>query len=165
LRAAGLSVFQDDSLAARQHRLAVQGPAAAARFGLLAGALGLLLAAAALSVAAGADRGGWAGELRGLRAQGLPGAAVTSIGFGGYVTVAVLGVLSGLSGTVVARYLAGTLAPVFVDGWATLPVPHGLRPGALGLAALAGLIVLGAAGWLAAAALVRAARRDNGAAG
>ncbi|MEU7876473.1 FtsX-like permease family protein, partial [Dactylosporangium sp. NPDC049140] len=50
LRAAGLTVLGEDSVAARADRLAARGPAVAERYRLFAAALGLLAAAAALAV-------------------------------------------------------------------------------------------------------------------
>src|SRR5207248_1872253 len=73
LRAAGLMVLGEDSVTGRQDRLDRQSTAATQRFQLLTAALGLLLAAAAVWVAAAVERGPRAGELVDLRAQVLPG--------------------------------------------------------------------------------------------
>src|SRR5207248_956087 len=128
LRAAGLMVLGEDSVTGRQDRLDRQSTAATQRFQLLTAALGLLLAAAAVWVAAAVERGPRAGELVDLRAQGLPGRVARDVGYGGYAALVGFGVLAGLLGTVLAHWLADVRLPVFADSWATLPSPTGLRP-------------------------------------
>jgi putative ABC transport system permease protein len=159
LRAAGLTVVAEDTLSARERRLAGQGPAAAARFALLAAAVGLLLAAAALSVAAAAARPARTRELVDLRTQGLPAGTASAVGYAGYAALVVLGVLAGVVATVLARAVADVAAPLFVDGWSTLPDPGGLHAGALGGTVLAAVLVLGATAWRAGRALAGAVRR------
>jgi len=158
LRKAGLIVLSDDSAPAREARLAGEGPAASQRFQLLTALLGLLLAAAAVTVAAAVERTPRATELADLRTQGLPARTARAVASRGYAVLTVLGVLAGLLATVVAQWLADVRLPLFVDSWATLPPPGGPRPGALLLAGLAAAMVLGVAAWAAARALVRRLR-------
>jgi hypothetical protein len=158
LRSAGLTVLSDVSAPDREDRLASAGPAATQRFQLLTALLGLLLAAAAVTVAAAVERTPRATELVDLRTQGLPAGIARAVASRGYAVLIGLGVLAGLAGTVVAHWLADVRLPLFVDSWTTLPPPGGPRAGALLLAGLAATVVLGVAAWAAAVALIRRLR-------
>jgi putative ABC transport system permease protein len=158
LQAGGLTVLRDDSLAARQRRLAGQGPAVAAWFQLLAGAAGLLLAAATLAVAVAVDRAEHVGALRALRAQGLSHRAALAVGYAGHAALVVLGLVGGLLAAVVAHYGVNVPAQAFADGWNALPVPDGLRPAVLAVAGLVALVILGLTWWASAAPLARELR-------
>ncbi|MFC0530038.1 FtsX-like permease family protein [Phytohabitans kaempferiae] len=156
LREQGLVVLADDSIAAAQGRYSEQGPPFALRFQLIAGVLGVLLAALALAVAAAVERPDRAAELAALRAQGLSRRAVRTIGHGGYAVLVVAGVVVGIAAAALGGSLVEAAVPVFVDDWGVLPVPTGPQALPLLLAGLGGLLVLGATGAVAAAQLVRA---------
>jgi hypothetical protein len=156
LREQGLAVLADDSIDSALGRYGEQGPPLALRFQLLAGALGVFLAALALAVAAAVERPDRAAELSALRAQGLSRRAVRLIGYGGYAVLVVAGVVIGIGAAALGGTLVEAAVPVFVDDWAVLPVPSGPQAPALLLAALGGLVVLGVTGAVAAGQLVRA---------
>ncbi|WP_345514776.1 FtsX-like permease family protein [Phytohabitans houttuyneae] len=156
LREQGLAVHADDSIDAARARYGEQGPPLALRFQLLAGALGVFLAALALAVAAAVERPDRAAELSALRTQGLSRRAVRLIGYGGYAVLVVAGVAIGIGAAALGGTLVEAAVPVFVDDWAVLPVATGPRAPALALAALGGLVVLGFTGAVAASQLVRA---------
>ncbi|MET8148767.1 ABC transporter permease [Actinoplanes sp. NPDC049668] len=159
LTRAGLTVGAEESVAARARELDDQAPAAVTRFSLLAGAVALLLAAAALGVAGAVDRRPRLEQLRALRVQGLPARVAVGTAYAGTAALVLVGLLAGLSAAALARPLVGITVPAFTDGWEVLP-----RPGALGLPALAfagliALVLLGVTGWLAVLSLARGLRR------
>lgn len=159
LRAQGLSVLTEDSTGAARGRLDRQGPPAARRFQLLAAAIGLLLAAGALTVSATVERPVRAAEFDALRAQGLAAATVRSAAYGSHLALVAGALLTGILAALLAYAVVEVTLPIFVDGWAVLPI--GTAPGwaALGVAAGAVLAVLGSTAALAAGRLVRAVRR------
>ncbi|MFV2018093.1 FtsX-like permease family protein [Micromonospora sp. LOL_023] len=156
LTAQGLTIIDTDSRDDVIEQLGRQGPPSALRFQLAAGLIGLLLAAGALAVVAAVERDDRAAELAALRRQGLPAAAVARIAYGGYAVAVGLAVLIGLLVTIVARLPIQQTIPIFVDNWAVLPLRIGPQPGPLLAAVLVATVVLGAAGALAGARLVRA---------
>ncbi|BCB82029.1 hypothetical protein GCM10022251_52820 [Phytohabitans flavus] len=156
LREQGLATFADDSIGSALDQYGEQGPPLALRFQLLAGALGVLLAALALAVAAAVERPDRSAELSALRAQGLSLRAVRLIAYGGYAVLVLAGVVIGIAAAALGGTLVEAAVPVFVDDWAVLPVPTGPQAPALLVAALGGLVVLGATGAVAAGQLVRA---------
>ena len=158
LRGAGLSVLGDDSVQARAARLASQGSAVSVRFGLLGGAIALLLAAAAVAVAAAVDRGSQADQLQSLRTQGLARRAAIVVAYSGQAALVVAGLLGGLLAAAVASPLARVSAPRFTDGWQVIGLPDPLQPGVLGAAGLVTMLVLGLIWWLSARPLARALR-------
>ncbi|MDY7090853.1 MAG: FtsX-like permease family protein, partial [Actinomycetota bacterium] len=132
LRAAGLVVTGEDTVARRSSRLAEQGPAAIARFGLLGGVVGLLLAAATLAVAGAVDRRRRLEHLRALRLQGLPLSAAVGTAYAGAWVLIVAGVVVGLVAAVIADPLARVAVRGFTDGWDVLPLPGALGWPAVG---------------------------------
>jgi putative ABC transport system permease protein len=158
LRGQGLTVLAEDSIAAARARYDEQGPPLATRFQLLAGVIGLLLAAGVLTVAAAVERPDRAAELAALRRQGMDLRSVRLIGYGGYAALAGACVVVGVAATALAGVLLEAAVPVFVDDWGVLPVHTGPAAVPLVAAGLAALAVLGAAGAVAAAHLVRAVR-------
>lgn len=162
LREAGLVVLADDTLLARQARLAEQGPAVSTWFRLLAAAAGLLLAAAALSVAATVDRSARAVDLRALRTQGLSRRAAITIGYAGYATLVPVGVLCGLVASALAGGLVGLPEPMFTDGGQLVVASAGVHPVVLGVAGLVALAVLGLTWWASVAPLRRQLRLIGG---
>ncbi|MGI5242177.1 hypothetical protein [Dactylosporangium sp. CA-139066] len=150
LGAAGLRVVAEDSTAAAHRRLDGYGPAAALRYGLLAGVLALLLVAGAFGVAGATQRPDTDAQLLALRVQGAPRRVVRAAGFVAATVPAVAGVLIGLLSAVVARLLADAPVDPFADGWSVLPPPTG--PAAVPLVAGAAAAALG----LAAVALLTA---------
>jgi predicted lysophospholipase L1 biosynthesis ABC-type transport system permease subunit len=156
LREQGVTVLADDTVGAARERYAEQGPPLALRFQLLTGALGVLLAALALAVAAAVERPDRSAELAALRAQGLSLRAVRLISYGGYAVLVLAGVAIGIVAAALGGAVVEAAMPVFVDDWAVLPVLTGPQAPALLLAGLGGLLVLGATGAVAAGQLVRA---------
>ena len=161
LTAAGLTVVADDSVAARADRLAEQGPAVVARFGLLAAGIGLLMAAATVAVAAAVDRGSQADQLLALRTQGLSRRSAIVTGYVGPAALILAGLLGGVLAAAIARPTAGVVAAPFTDGWRVVAVPGVLGGGVLAVAALLALVTLGLTGWLSVLPLVRGLRRGD----
>jgi putative ABC transport system permease protein len=158
LRRNGLSIVSDDSVPARADRLGRQGPSAGSRFALLAGAIGLLFAAAAIAVAGAVDRRTRLDELAALRVQGLPPRAARAASWAGTAGLIVCGLAGGLFAAVLARPLARTAVPAFTDGWNVLAPPGPLSFVAVALAGLIALIVLGLVGWLSVLPVLRRLR-------
>jgi hypothetical protein len=158
LRANGLTILDGDSVSADLTRLGTAGLTAALRFQLLTAIVGVLLGAAAVTVAGAVERQPRAAELAALRAQGLAGRDARLIGYGGWAVLVGLAVLAGVLGAVLARFLAGSGLPVFADFWAVVPSPSGLRPLSLLLSAAAAAVLLGAVGLAAGYQLDRAVR-------
>jgi hypothetical protein len=159
LRRNGLSVVNDESVAERANRLGRQGPAAGARFALLCGAIGLLLAAATIAVAGAVDRRARLDELSALRMQGLPRRAGVVASWAGTAGLVLTGLTGGLLAAVLGGPLARTAVPAFTDDWNVLPAPGPLSPTAFGLAGLLALATLGLAAWLTVLALLRQLRK------
>jgi putative ABC transport system permease protein len=158
LTAGGLVVLGDDTVTGRAGRLGEQGPSAASRFGLVAGVVALLLAAAAVAVAAAVDRRTRLDELRALRAQGLPGRVAVATGWAGTAALVLAGLLGGIAAAAVARPLARTGVPPFTDGWDVLPPPAALGAAPLAVAGSVALAVLGLTAWLSVRPLIRRLR-------
>ncbi|GIH13505.1 ABC transporter permease [Rugosimonospora africana] len=158
LHASGLTILRTDSIGADLTRLGTAGLTAAQRFALLTAIVGVLLGAAAVTVAGAVEREPRAAELSALRTQGLTGRAARAIGYGGYATPVGLAVLSGVAGAVLARFLAGSGLPVFADLWAVIPAPTGLRPLSLLLSAAGAAVLLAGAAVVAGYQLNRVMR-------
>ncbi|WP_326562913.1 FtsX-like permease family protein [Micromonospora sp. NBC_01796] len=156
LRAQGLTIVDTDSMASVQDRLGRQGPPSTLRFQLLAGVIGLLLAAGAFTVAAAVERGDRRADLVALRVQGLPPGAVRRVAYGGDLLLVGCAVLLGVGAAVLAGAVLRSTMPLFVDGWRLLPTSTAPGGPALLLAALGGLVVLGGAAAIASTQLVRA---------
>lgn len=161
LEAAGLTITSDQSVTGRAAQLGEQGPAVISRFALVAGVVGLLLAAAAIGVAGAVDRRTRLEQLAALRLQGLGGKVAVLTAYAGMGVLVVAGLTAGLVAAAVARPLAGVVVPPFTDGWDVLPLPGALGPVALAAAGLIALVVLGATGWLAVLPLIRRLRREG----
>ena len=158
LKQNGLSIVADDSVPALSGRLGRQGPSADSRFALLAGVIGLLLAAATVAVAGAVDRRTRLDELTALRVQGLNQPTAVVAGWAGTAGLIVAGLIGGLLAAVLAQPLARTTVPGFTDGWAVLAPPTPLSAAAVALAALVALVALGLVGWLSVLPLVRRLR-------
>ncbi|MFB9447199.1 hypothetical protein Dvina_29295 [Dactylosporangium vinaceum] len=146
LRAAGLQVIGEDSIAAGRDRLAHLGPAAALRFHLLAAALALLLACAALTTVAAVQRRGRRAEILALRRQGVPAHVLRAAGRWSALAPVALALGIGLVAAACSRRLLRSPVRPFTDGW---PVTE---PPVSAVALLAAVAV--AAACFAAAALV-----------
>jgi putative ABC transport system permease protein len=155
LRANGLTVLDDASAAEQAGRLAAQGTAVGTTFELLAAAVGLLLAAATVAVAAAVERGQQLDQLNALRVQGLPLRTAVGIGYAGNAVLVVAGLIAGLLAAAVARPAVGVTVRPFTDNWTLIPPPGALGVGALALAGLVALLTLGVTSWLAVRPLVR----------
>ncbi|GAA3916166.1 FtsX-like permease family protein [Actinoplanes auranticolor] len=155
LRAGGLTVLDDTAVAEQAARLEDQGTAVGATFAMLAAAVGLLLAAAAVAVAAAVERGPQRDQLSALRLQGLPLRAAVTIGYAGSAALMAASLLAGLLAAAVARPAVGVTVRPFTDDWTLIPPPGALSPGALAAAGLIALLTLGVTSWLAVRPLVR----------
>jgi len=120
--------------------------------------IGLLLAAAAVTVAGAVDRRTRLGELSALRVQGLSRRTAVTAGWAGTAALILAGLLGGIGAAALAQPLARVAVPAFTDGWAVLPPPGPLGAVVLGLAGLLALAVLGLAGWLSVLPLLRRLR-------
>jgi hypothetical protein len=161
LKQNGLSIVDDESVPALKDRLGRQGPSAGARFALLSGVIGLLLAAAAIAVAGAVDRRTRLNELAALRVQGLPRPAALVASWAGTAGLILTGVAGGLLAAVAAHPLARTAVPAFTDGWVVLAPPGPLSAGAVGLAGLVALVVLGLVACLSVLPLLRRLREGG----
>ncbi|GAA0496224.1 hypothetical protein Ade02nite_17480 [Paractinoplanes deccanensis] len=148
--AIGLPVLADRTADGRAEQLAGEGGVVTAPFGLFTVAVALLVAGTLVAIASSAERESQLGQLRALRAQGLPRATALAIGYAGQAALVVAGVCGGVVAALVARPVADVTAPPFADGWRVLPPPAALGPGPLAVAAVAGLAVLGVTAWLSA---------------
>jgi putative ABC transport system permease protein len=158
LTAQGLTIVDDDTVAGVTDRLNSEGPPAALRFQVIAGLIGLLLAAGAFTVVATVERPERAAELGALRVQGLPPRAARAVAYGGYAGLALAAVLLGAAASALAQAVTRRPVPLFIDGWGVLPVAIGPQPLPVLAALVLGVLVAGAAGVAAAARLVRAIR-------
>jgi hypothetical protein len=130
LRAAGLTVLAEDSVAGADARQSRYGPAAALRFTLAAGVVNLVVAGLALAVVATVQRRVRTDELMALRQQGVPAPALRRAGRWAALAPAAMGVVVAVCTAIAARMVASSPVPAFTDGW---PDP----PDAVGAAALA----------------------------
>ena len=158
LRAAGLTITSDRTVAGREEQLAAQGGVAAARFGLLTVVIALLLAAGAVAVTAAADRESYARQLRALRVQGLTERNAVSAGRLGIAALVVAGLVAGVLAAQLVVPIVDLTAPAFGDGWRVVPPPGPLAPVALGAAALVAALTLALTGLLSARPLTREVR-------
>jgi hypothetical protein len=158
LESNGLSILDDESVAARQDRLGQHGPSAGARFALLSGTVGLLLAAATIAIVGAVDRRTRLNEMAALRVQGLPQRVAVVASWAGTAGLILAGLAGGLAAAALAHPLARTVVPGFTDDWAVLAPPAPLSTVAVALAGLIALTLLGLAGWLSVRALLRRLR-------
>jgi putative ABC transport system permease protein len=158
LRQAGLDVVGEDTITRRSDRLAEQAPSAIARFGLVGGAVGLLLAAATVGVASAVDRRSRLEQLRALRLQGLSLRVALGTAYAGTLVLILVALIAGLVAAAVANPLARVAVRGFTDGWNVLAPPGALGWTALSLAGAVGLVLLGLVGWLSVLPLVRRLR-------
>jgi hypothetical protein len=117
LRASGVQILTDTTVADEENQLAHSGPGLSLRFGLFAAVVLLLLGAGILLVAASVDRSDRAAELAALRRQGLPRRAVRTACH--VATLGVVGVatVAGVVAALVARFVVAAALPVFTDDW------------------------------------------------
>ncbi|MCU7722555.1 ABC transporter permease [Actinoplanes sp. KI2] len=149
LRATGLTVLDDRSTAARAAALAATGAVITAPFDLFTAAMAVLVAAAMVYVATTAGREPRASLLQALRAQGLARDTAVTAGYAGTAVLVPAGVAGGVLAAVAARPIAAVTAPAFTDGWRVVAPPGVLGAAPLAVAAAAGLVTFGLAGWLA----------------
>ncbi|GAB2577100.1 hypothetical protein Aab01nite_12100 [Paractinoplanes abujensis] len=146
--AIGLPVLADRTAGARARDLAADASVVTAPFGLFTAVVAALVAAGLLALAAAVDREAQLENLRALRAQGLTRRVALGTTYAGAGSLALAGLLGGLTAALAARPIAAVTVPGFPDGWRVVPPPDALGPAALAAAAVAGLIVLGATAWL-----------------
>jgi hypothetical protein len=161
LKAAGLVIVSDETLASVRTRFQHQGPATALRFELFTAAVGVLLAAGLLIVAAAVERRPRATELSALRTQGMSERAVRSAGYGSYAAVVIGAVAAGVVASLLAEVTINAALPIFVDGWSVLATGTGPEPVPIGVAAAVTLVLLGLAAFFAVRLMVRAVRHPE----
>jgi putative ABC transport system permease protein len=147
LRAGGVTVLGEQTLAGIRHGLATDATGTASRYRLVGALLALTLAGVAVLLVGAVERPGRAGELRALRCQGLSGAAARAVAWHGYALPGLAALVVGLVVAALARALVGD---PLVSGAATA------GPGRLALGALVSLAVLGPAVALCGARLAAA---------
>jgi hypothetical protein len=123
LTAAGLRVVGSQSRADRVRLLAAQGPSIVLRFLLIAALVGTVLAVANYVVLAAVERDTRAEEFAALRRQGLTERVVWRVGVGSHAAVGLIPIVVAGLAAVGLRPLLGRIFPIFVDGYAVLPVP------------------------------------------
>jgi hypothetical protein len=159
LRAHGLFIVDDESIAARVTQLRTQGPAVALAYLFAVALAGFVLAVAAFGLAAAVERPTRSEELAALRRQGLSRAMVARTAYGGYLSFAVVAVGLGVLTALLAGRIIGP-PRVFDDGWALVP-PAGLGVAGLALIAGAVVVVVGLTAVLVSAALTRSVHRGG----
>jgi predicted lysophospholipase L1 biosynthesis ABC-type transport system permease subunit len=135
LRDAGLTVRGERTVDRLTADLQQQGPGAVRRYQLMVFALGVLIAAFALALAAAVDRRTRADELIALRRQGLDRRTVRSIVFLDYGVPLGVAVAAGFAAGAAAAWLPLPSPAVFSDGWQVIDPPDGLSWPQFGLAA------------------------------
>jgi hypothetical protein len=163
LRDHGLSIVDDESIAARLSQLRAQGPAVALRYLLVVALVGFALAVAALGIAVAVERPDRAEELVALRWQGLKPRTAARVAYGGYLAFAVVAVVLG----VVTALLAGRLIGpprVFGDGWSVIVVPSVAGPTLAEIVAVlaAAVVVVALLAAASLAGIVRRAAPESG---
>jgi len=161
LRKAGLTVLAEDSTAARASRFAQRGHSITLPFGLFTVAVGLLLAAVMVAVAAAVEREPHLAQLRALRVQGLPRRAAETAGSAGTAALVVAGLIAGVAAAFLAGPVAVVVAPPFADGWRMIPPRAVLSDAPLALATLIALALLAVAAGLAVLPLIRRLRAGD----
>jgi putative ABC transport system permease protein len=157
LRDNGLTINSDRTQAQLRDDLQRQGPGAVRRFQLVVFALGVLIAAFAVALAAAVDRRTRASELIALRRQGLARRAVRSVVLLDYGVPLGIAVVAGLAAGAASAWLPLPAPAVFSDGWKVITPPDGLSWSQFGLAAAA-------VGVIMVATLILVARRLTGSA-
>lgn len=148
-----VTVVGEQTVAQRRAQLLDRGSGQAVRLNLIAGLLGLALAAAAIAVVAALERDRRVAELRALRVQGLPPGAAAACGRLTYAGLVGGGLLAGVAAAAASWAAVRKVVPAFVDGWTATSVPHAPRPAVAGLALLLAAAALLGAGALAARAI------------
>ncbi len=152
----GVRVLAERTVTQRASDLAGHGPGLALRFQYFSAAVILLLAAGTVVVGSTVEHQGRVAELVALRGQGLTGREVAVAGYAGTGFLLGTALLTGVFSALVAQLAVTASLPVFADGWALLPLPSGVTPGSLGVAATTVLAVIGLAALAGAARLVGA---------
>jgi putative ABC transport system permease protein len=161
LRANGLSVAGDETVAQRAARYEAQGTTVGATFAWLAAVVSLLLAASIVAVAMTVESGPLGAMLRVLRTQGLPRPVAARVAHVGSAALIVAGTAVGLLAAFSARLMVGVAVEPFTDGWDLTASPGPLGPAALGAAGLIALLVLGPTAWLSVRPVVRTVTRTD----
>jgi hypothetical protein len=161
LRAQGLIVLGDSTTAGLAARWAAGADVVTESFGLLASVVMLLLAAVMIAVLATVERSPRLEQLRALRMQGLPRGVALATAYAAPAAVVSTGLLGGVAAALAARPIAHVVAPPFADGWRLIPAPGALGAASLGVAAVAGLVVLAAAAWLSVRPLAHRLREGS----
>jgi hypothetical protein len=157
----GLVVSGQQSIASQAATYAREPAVAGLRFQVIAGFIGIALAAAALLLVSSVERRPRARELVALRHQGVSAAATRVIASLGYATLAAAAVLAGLLGAVLDRTLAGS-GPLFRDRWHVLAPPPSLPASQFVILAVTAVLAFGFATLVAAHQLTAAIRAQTG---
>jgi hypothetical protein len=161
LRAAGLAVVAERSLAVEAERQERHGPALALRFYLVVAVAAVALGLGGVAVVASTERAALAAQLRALRIQGVPAGIVWRVGFGGHAALTALAAVVGTAAAGLAWWVARRTLPLFSDGGEAFYAPPWPRPLVVLGAVSAALLVLTAAGAAATLGLRRAVERDT----
>jgi hypothetical protein len=159
LRAQGLSIVDDESVAGRLAQLRTQGPAVALSYLLGVALVGFVLSVGAFALAAAVERPARGEELATLRRQGLRRAVVARVAYGGYLAFAAVAIGLGALTAVLAGRIIGP-PRVFGDGWAVIPVA-GLSWMTQALIVAGVAVIVGLVAVLAAARLARSVHRGG----
>jgi hypothetical protein len=158
LAKAGVLDISRRSASSELSYLARQGPAVGLAFDIVAGAAGILLAAACIGLMAGVERTARTAELRALRVQGVPAAATRRAATTSHLGLVVLATLAGTAAAAATWWLTGHRLPLFADS-SHPDLPSTSTPWWALLAATAGgAAVLGLSAYLAATDLGRRTR-------
>jgi hypothetical protein len=159
LRAQGLVITDDRSLAPLRRALDRQGPSVALRFHELAAGIAVVLALGTLWLVAGQDRRQRAGELRALRVQGV---SRRDAGTSAYLPIVAVAVGLGPVAAMVSWLLVGDAIPIFVDGPGPVDPPRWPGLAAVAVPWLAAGLTLVVVAWIAGLRLRAAANAGGG---
>jgi hypothetical protein len=158
LGAQGLTIADEQTVDARARAYGEQASVVGQRFQVLGGAIGLALAAVALLVVASVERDPRARELVALRHQGVAARATRAVARRGYAWLAGTAIVVGMVAAVLDRFVSGSAASQFTDGWRVLPRPPLIPLSGFVTTLVVSVASLALAGGLAAYQLIRAVR-------
>jgi ABC-type lipoprotein release transport system permease subunit len=158
LAAQGVVLTHRDTLRAHEAALRRQGPTLALRLALLAGFVGLVLAAVALPIGVATSGGSRARDLAALRLVGVPARAIRAAAVREHLVVAVLGTVAGVVLGLLAAQAALPQVPLVSGPAPRLPVVLDPAWPTVAAAALGALTLLVATSVAVGRSLARSAR-------